>query len=92
MHWMLIRLRGACVLENGTMTNRRGELIGLHISPGGYMIFDETDQIVGTITMAGRVYDQNGHMVTQIERHDLSAARSDPATELALEVGRISAP
>lgn len=83
MHWKLIRLRGASVSESGAMTNRRGEFIGLRVSPGGYLIFDESDQIVGTLTLAGRVYDRDGHLVTQVERQDLPA----PQPELALEVG-----
>lgn len=87
MSWKLVKLCGACVLESGAIANRRGERVGLRISPGGYLIFDEADQIVGTLTMAGRVYDCAGRLVTQIERHDLSAARPDPEPLRALEVG-----
>jgi hypothetical protein len=75
MHWKLIRLRGASVRHNGTMTNRRGELIGLHVTPGGYLIRDETERVIGTLTLAGRVYDRDGYLVTQLERHDLAAAK-----------------
>lgn len=76
MHWKLIRLRGASVRETGTMTNRRGEPTGLHVQPGGYMIFDEADRIVGTLSMVGRVYDRDGFMVTQVERHDMTVKSS----------------
>ncbi|NTW03124.1 MAG: hypothetical protein HGA19_17900 [Oscillochloris sp.] len=71
MHWKLIRLRGASVRDNGALMNRRGESIGLYVSPGGYLIRDETDHVVGTLTRAGRVYDRDGYLVTQLERHDI---------------------
>ena len=71
MHWKLVQLRGASVRETGMLTNRRGEPTGLYVKPGGYIIFDETDRSIGTLTMAGRVYDRDGFMVTQIERHDM---------------------
>jgi hypothetical protein len=77
MHWKLIRLRGASVRETGAMTNRRGEPTGLSVRPGGYLIFDEADRIIGTLTMVGRVYDRNGHLVTQVERHDLSVLSAE---------------
>lgn len=76
MYGKLIRLRGANVRETGMMTNRRGEPTGFRVKPGGYMIFDETDRIIGTLTMVGRVYDRDGFMVTQIERHDMAAKPS----------------
>lgn len=85
MQWKLIRLRGASVGENGELTNRRGEAIGMRVTPDGYLIFDDGDQIVGTLTLAGRVYDRNGHLVTQVDRHDLDLL--DRANELACEIG-----
>jgi hypothetical protein len=87
MHWKLIRLREAHVLENGAMANRRGEAIGLRVSPGGYMIFDECDRVVGTITLAGRVYDPSGRLITQVERYDLSVRPIDVEPLRALELG-----
>lgn len=87
MHRNLIRLRGACVLKDGTMANRRGEAIGLRVSPGGYLIFDASDRVVGMITRAGRVYDASGRLVTQVERHDLTALAAEPEPLIALELG-----
>jgi hypothetical protein len=76
MYWKLIRLRGASVRHNGAVMNRRGDLIGLHVNPGGYLIRDEADRVIGTITLVGRVYDRNGALVTQVVRHDMAVGRA----------------
>ncbi|MBX0330357.1 hypothetical protein K2Z83_22090 [Oscillochloris sp. ZM17-4] len=85
MHSKLIRLRGAYVLETGEIASRRGKPLGLHVSPGGYMILDEADRVIGTLTLAGRVYDRDGALVTQLERHDLRAQPTE--RDLAYELG-----
>jgi hypothetical protein len=90
MHWKLIRLRGASVQETGAMTNRQGDPTGLRVSPGGYLIFDETSRVIGTLSLVGRVYDRDGYLVTQVERHDLIAYREDRESALALVVGGLS--
>lgn len=90
MHTKLIRLQGGIVCENGLMTNHRGEVLGLRVSPGGYLIYDDADEIVGTLTLVGRVYTCEGTLVTQVQRYDMITPDPDIADlehVLAREVG-----
>lgn len=70
MRRSLTDLSGGVVRPDGTLIDQGGQPTGLHVNPGGYIIVDMSGQMVGTLSMAGRVYDGAGNLMSQVERRD----------------------
>lgn len=84
MSRLLSDLNGGVVRPDGSLVDRDGQATGLRVIPGGYIIIDITGHAVGTLTMVGRIYNSAGHLVAQVERHDMlpEAGRDRPLRPL----------
>ena len=70
MRRRLARLDGATVRPDGTFVDKSGKPTDLYVSPGGYLIFDASGQTIGTLSLAGRIYDGRGSLVSRVNRLD----------------------
>ncbi|NTU85945.1 MAG: hypothetical protein HGA45_42560 [Chloroflexales bacterium] len=79
MRRRLVSLDGATVRPDGKLIDQTGRPTGLSVSPGGFLIFNTAGQRIGTLSMAGRVYDGGGNLVTRVTRLDTHTAATGMA-------------
>lgn len=70
MQTRTIELQGGSVEATGCILDRTGKTLGWWVSEDGRTLVDVHNRVVGTITQAGRVYDQRGHFIANLVRYD----------------------
>jgi hypothetical protein len=70
MQLQIHKLNGGSVEATGCLLNCEGVAMGWWVSEDGRTLVNVHNRIVGTITQAGRVYDQRGHFIADLVRHD----------------------
>ncbi|MBX0328904.1 hypothetical protein K2Z83_14585 [Oscillochloris sp. ZM17-4] len=68
---LLSELQNAIVLPEGQLITEAGVATGFSIQPGGHQLYNARGQLIGTLTLTGRLYDRDGRLVAQVVRNDL---------------------
>jgi hypothetical protein len=68
---LLSTLQNAVVLPDGKICDSSGGPTGCYVQPGGHQIFNARAQLIGTITLNGRIYDRDGVLIAQATRQDV---------------------
>lgn len=67
---LLPNLDGASIRPDGHLVDHRGRPTGLHITRGGHELIDGSGRVIGSVTLAGAVYDSDGLLIARVRRLD----------------------